>query len=222
MTNNSSQKGFTLTELMFAMMFVTFLLIFSVTVIIQAMQIYNKGLSIRQINQSGRQLSEDFSRTLRNTSSASLTSSNMRLCTGQTSYVWNIGEPDPATAPNKYSPPNTSTPLRLVRVYDPGGSLCGSTADINKSNSREIVTPSLAVQCFTSIRRESSKIISINTVISTSGANSSRDVPATGTNVTCDRDGNPATPSIGIECDPGSDGAFCALGEFNTSVYVRN
>lgn len=217
MTDNK-QQGFTLTELMFAMLFITFLLIFGVTVIIQSMQIYNKGLSLRLMTQSGRQVTEDMARSMRYAGNVTVDMTKKRICTGQVTYAWNIGETDTT---NVYTA--GATPIRLVQVTDPGGTLCLSTGNINAANAKEIVSSNLAVQCFTPQVRESGRMIAINFVISTSGVgNRPNDVAATGANIDCDRDNNPSTPATGIECPAGGQGAFCALSEFNTSVYVRS
>lgn len=211
---SNKQHGFTITELMFAMMFVSFLLIFGVTVIVQSMQIYNKGLSVRLMTQSGRQVTEDVTRSLRYAGNVTVNDATQRMCTGRISYAWNIGE----GTTNKYTSGNT-TPIRFVQVTDPGGLLCSGTSDIVAANAKEIISANLIVQCFTPSLVESNisgQVRNINFVISTSGDNAPR---TTGTlsssSITCDG----TTP---IECPPGAEGAFCALNEFNTSVYVRS
>lgn len=56
MTGKKHNEGFTLIELMLAMAFISFLLLFMVAAILQVTRLYVKGSAIRQINQTGRQL----------------------------------------------------------------------------------------------------------------------------------------------------------------------
>lgn len=213
MTRISTQRGFTITELMFAMAFVSFLLLFGVTVIIQAMQIYNKGLSVRLMTQSGRQVMEDMTRSMRYAGEVRINSDARRLCTGQLSYVWNTPDDTPL---NEYA--GGGPEIRLVQVKDPGSVLCDPAAptnDIVSDNVTVIVPTNLAVQCFTPIAREAGRIIDMDLIISTAGNNEPRVGSLNPNGYTCNG-------STTYECPPGGEGAFCALNEFNTSVYVRS
>lgn len=218
---DTKAQGFTLTELMFAMGFVSFLLIFSVVVIIHVTQLYNKGLAVRQITQSGRQLSEDMSRTLRYASAKQIVNYNavsQRLCANGVSYVWNIGDAVTAASQlNKYAPPNDNEFIKLIRVRDPSGNLCNGGV-IVKADARDMVTDDLSVQCFDVSVRESGRIVSAKAVISTGRSNKPNDVIVSSTSVTCQRGGGP----VGIECPLGNEGAFCAFGQFQVTSYVRN
>ncbi|MBR3163854.1 type II secretion system protein [Candidatus Saccharibacteria bacterium] len=64
----SSRRGFTLIELMLAMTFVALMLIAIATLIIRITKIYQKGLSMRAVNTSGRELIEDITRTVASSS----------------------------------------------------------------------------------------------------------------------------------------------------------
>lgn len=142
MTRRANQKGFTLIELMIALAFVAFILIFAVTTIIQVMQTYNKGLSVKQINQAARTTLEDMSRYLHNADPGAVNvnalSSN-RVCFGGISYVWNLYNTSSSSA-NKY---NDGTPLTFTRVSDSSGSMCsnagGSYPDVPKAQATDIL-----------------------------------------------------------------------------------
>lgn len=209
------QRGFTLTELMLSMGFVAFLLIFVVTATIQTMRIYNKGVAIRHINQSGRQLGEELTRTLRYANATDFANGGIRtdlqrVCANGVSYVWNIENNTGLDEKNKYAAPNVSNPpIRFVRVEDGTAALCGSaTAPIDKAKSRDLISQELTVQKLTVTPAASDpRIVTIVAVISTSGNN---------------RPAVDLASSSGFKCAPGGNGAFCAFGEFRTTIYIRN
>lgn len=58
------QSGFTMVELMLAMAFVAVLLILIAVSIIYISRIYNKGITIRELNQVGRTVSDDLLRSV--------------------------------------------------------------------------------------------------------------------------------------------------------------
>ncbi|MBC7746824.1 prepilin-type N-terminal cleavage/methylation domain-containing protein [Pedobacter sp.] len=213
MTGRHDSKGFTLIELMFAMAFVSFLMIFIVTSIVQTMRIYNKGLAIRDINQSGRQLSEEMTRTLRYANAQQFAAggdrtANQRICANGVSYVWNIETVAGLSTTNKYSGADASIPIRFIRVDDRSGSLCAvPTSAVTKSQSRDLLGAQLALQRLTLSTSEAGRVVTIKALISTQGNN---------------RPSNSATSPSGFECPTGGDGAFCAFGDFPTTVYIRN
>ncbi len=61
---NQDKKGFTIIELMLSMVFLGTLLVAIAILTIHIMGIYQKGLSIRSVSSMGRQLIDDFSRTV--------------------------------------------------------------------------------------------------------------------------------------------------------------
>lgn len=96
------QQGFTIIELMLAMSFIAVLLIAIAMTIIQIGNIYNKGLTLKEVNQVGRDISEDLRRTIVAGTSVDLENDFVevkdtptgpviggRLCLGAVSYVWN-------------------------------------------------------------------------------------------------------------------------------------
>lgn len=91
-------KGFTLIELMLAMTFVAALLIAIALTVIQISNIYNKGLTMKEVNQVGRSISDDLVRSISQSQSFAVPSDSYvtkdwggRLCTGKFSYMelWN-------------------------------------------------------------------------------------------------------------------------------------
>ena len=215
MIDRRNKGGFTLIELMFAMAFVAFLMIFIVTSIVQIMRIYNKGLAIRDINQSGRQLVEDMTRSLRYANALQFSANgyqaaSQRICTNGVTYAWNIENAAGINEINKYSGIDASNPvIRFIRVDDKGGLLCNIPAPaIPKVQSRDLLSPQLAIQQLSLSSTEAGHIVTVDSVIATQGLN---------------RPLGPGRPTVsGFECPVGSDGAFCAFGNFQTTVYIRN
>lgn len=156
--NHVKQKGFTLIELMLAMTFIAVLLIAIAMTTIQISNIYNKGITLREVNQAGRTITDDLQRSIGSTSPFNVTpkkndtdpdtatshyvvrDNGGRLCVGGYTYAWNYGK---ALASgdifNKY---DDNSPVRFVKVKD-GGNLCtNSTAKIPKDIASEMLSSS--------------------------------------------------------------------------------
>lgn len=142
MLSRASKKGFTLIELMLAMAFISALLVMIAMVSIQAGRIYNTGLTLRSVNQSGRTISDtirrDFIRSdQRLVSVASGGSGSVielkesgvvksgRFCLGNYSYLWNSPNVlDGAAGSSGVVIDTTGKPINFVRVADEDGLLC--------------------------------------------------------------------------------------------------
>lgn len=144
-------KGFTLIELLLAMSFISILLLTIALTIVQIATIYNRGTIAKEVNQSSRQISNEFQLAMNASSSFSIVASDHhyvdsawggRLCVGQYSYIWNYASAlNPASLNanrNIYDPslpPNTSAnivksgsvtryEISLVKAPDAGGAYC--------------------------------------------------------------------------------------------------
>lgn len=123
----AKQQGFTLIELMLSMAFISVLLIVILLTTIQITRIYEKGISMREVNQTGRSVAADLTRTIASASPFDLSDTDSfrqtlgsggrptggRLCTGQVSYIWNISD----------SSVNGGD-VRFVKSYDPAREYC--------------------------------------------------------------------------------------------------
>jgi prepilin-type N-terminal cleavage/methylation domain-containing protein len=118
--SNNQAKGFTLIELMVAMAFVAMLLLAIAATVMQIGAIYNKGVTMKSVNQAGRLVVADMKRTIGGSelfvvpkaddaaygqaSPLILQSATGgiiapgdddphggRLCTGTYTYIWNVG-----------------------------------------------------------------------------------------------------------------------------------
>jgi type II secretory pathway pseudopilin PulG len=151
-------NGFTLVELMLAMSFISLLLLAIAMTTIQVSNIYTKGITLREVNQAGRAVSDELQRsiassapfevdtTLPNTKYISQTGGG-RLCTGRYTYAWNFGSAlkGGTGAPlimNKYTAGDT-TQIRFVKVSDSASDLCPSSGPlpaIDRSKATEMLT----------------------------------------------------------------------------------
>lgn len=144
------QRGFTIIELMLAMAFITFILMFVVTSIVQLMGIYNKGLTLKSANQAGRTVSAEMQRSFQAAKPSGIDLSRInagRICTGVYSYAWTNNNQPPAPAQlNRYS---DSSPITFARIYDTGRQVCSAGATIPaalKPGATELISPNLQVR----------------------------------------------------------------------------
>ena len=145
MTRRYRRYGFTLVELMLAMAFVSVLLLAIATIAIQAGKLYNRGLTLKSINQSGREISDSLRRDFLQANAGKISGNansavvmvqaggadrSGRLCLGDYSYVWNVpkvvsGEVKAgAGIITEVSGPHSGRPINFARVIDPDGMLC--------------------------------------------------------------------------------------------------
>jgi type II secretory pathway pseudopilin PulG len=139
--HNRKQAGFTLIELTLAMSFISALLLAIAMTVIQISHIYNKGMALKEVNQSARDVTDMVRRSLVDAPSFDPTqdyrtnSAGGRLCLGNYSYIWNTEkaldagdvnltnfEKEPATGWD------ADSEVRLVRVQDPARVYCARTA----------------------------------------------------------------------------------------------
>lgn len=199
--SESRPNGFTLIELMLAMAFLSFMLIFIVLALIQYMATYNKGIIYKEINQSGRTIFEDVTRAMRVASVNIRSVGEGRLCVGGQSYVWNTD-----TTNNRYQKSGAEI-TGIVRVPDSSGSICSADSSVLPDVDPDIVTviasPDIAVQSFDAKEADEGGLYYLSFKLSTAGQNA------------------PVNFEGDIQCPPGREGQYCALAEFTTHVASR-
>ena len=150
MNHVDRRHGFTLIELMLAMAFVSALLIAIAMTIVQVASIYNRGITLKEVNQSGRSIASELQRSIAQTALFSVDSTKPgskfinqewggRLCIGQYSYVWNYGKYiklGDTSRLNVYL--NSTEGIRFVKVLDANASYC-TTAPLPKIDSSSAV-----------------------------------------------------------------------------------
>lgn len=171
--SHSKQGGFTLIELMLAMTFISVLLVAVAMTTIQIGNIYNKGITLREVNQAGRAVTIELQKSIASSvpfdvtpkvdnSPATATSKYVklpgggRLCLGNYSYAWNYGSalaggPGAPAIYNLYD--DNTTPVHFAKVADAGGALCSNmNTTVTRANATEILTTGdrdLVVHAFT-------------------------------------------------------------------------
>jgi len=202
-----NQKGFTLVELLLALAFLAFVLIFIVATVIQVMRIYNKGLAVKEINQSARTTLGDMARSAASSDINLINTTALsagRVCYGSVSYVWNIED---ATS-NKFVGVGQPA-LTLVRVNDAGSAMCIKVGGIYPS-----VDPAQAVTLVSSVWVEK-----INVTLTPANALVDLDLQL----ATVDDRSNPsitytpAAPQVAT-CKGTNEAQFCAVARFTTTV----
>lgn len=152
--STNTKQGFTLIELMLAISFVGVLLITMLVAIIHVTGVYSKGMTIKSINQVGRDLGSAITRDAAGLASVANpivqpdeqgAGSLGRLCLGSFSYVWSPAAKLSDGSAVKYMDA-TDTSIVLARVPDSGGSYCRKLAsdqyrtDVEKAQSTEILS----------------------------------------------------------------------------------
>lgn len=153
--SHDKKAGFTLIELMLAMSFIAILLVAIAVTTIQISNIYNKGITLREVNQAGRNVSEELQRSIASSTAFDVTPSapaskyivrdgGGRLCLGDYTYAWNYGKAiaGGVGAPSVFNVyDDDHSPVRFVKVADPSGALCADpTLPIMRSKATEMIS----------------------------------------------------------------------------------
>ncbi len=123
-----SKKGFTLVELSLAIVMIAMLAMGILTISLQIMKIYSKGVTLKSMNQASRDISDQLTRDIRSTGVAAIDTSQVsggRLCLGSVAYVWNtmttLGGPGTKIT---YSGINGNQPVHFARLANQGDTFC--------------------------------------------------------------------------------------------------
>lgn len=241
--------GFTLVELMLAMAFVGALLVAIAMTTMQIIGTYTKGLTMREVNQVGRTITEDLQRTIAastpfevrsiktGAASDSIDSRYVRmpgggrLCTGAYTYAWNYGETkeldgmSTTKAYNVYDDSKAGV-VRFVKVSDAGGKLCVDSASskIPVASAKELLSAgdrNLAVQKFT-IKESARDEMSGQAMYAITlflGTNNSKGMAVLNPSSTRCL----APKKVSGSTDEASDNSnFCAINEFNIIARAGN
>lgn len=231
--NRSRQQGFTIVELLIAMTFVTMLLLAIALTVIQIANIYNKGLTMRAVDQSGRSLSQDIRQTLAASQPFNVDTAfrlqqypesdqnspdGGRLCTGSYSYVWNFGKSINKPI-NKYSAGEDE--IRFAKVRDNGGQYCANpTKPIIAADATELLSAGdrdLAIQSFSITKLVDDPAI---------GQALYRIVMELGTNNQDTLQRSQILDTLDTSCKPPSEDSalqeYCAVNQFDFTAQAGN
>lgn len=201
-THQSQQEGFTLIELTISTAFIAFILIFMLAAIVQVMSNYNKGLAVKQINQTARTVMQEMTGLIQGTSASVINTAylgNGRVCFGGVSYVWNVN----GATTNKYT---TGSSFTMVRVNDAAGALCsGALPAVDPANASELLGNSVWVQQINVAVSSNQQLVDITISLSTAAPDN-----PTGTDLI-----------LGTICDGSKDSQYCAIATFKTTVSTK-
>lgn len=156
--NHVKTQGFTLVELMLAMSFISVLILSIAMTVMQVSGIYYKGMTLKEVNQAGREISNDLRRTLSAQQEINPTTDYVevidgtnrvggRLCLGTTSYLWNYGDAIQKKASSlllKSSASGATEYVRLSKIADPTKSYCAKDATSGAISKKTIPTDELS------------------------------------------------------------------------------
>lgn len=214
--NHKAVHGFTLIELMLSMSFISVMLIAIALCVIQMSTIYNRGETLRQVNQAVRTISTDMEDTIAGAYPFDVNQATIdatgRLCTGQYSYVWST--PDVSGVPGVANNYDDGTIVRFARVRDAGATLCATPAPLQivKANATELLEAgdrTLVVHSFkiTQVGQSDNAKQRLYTIKMMVGTNNTAAIETTATDTSC------RPPS-----DSAADLTYCAVNDFTITV----
>lgn len=232
--NRGKNTGFTIVELMLAMTFISVLLLAIALTTIQISNIYNKGLTLREVNQAGRSVSSDLQRSIAGSTPFDVTprtddseetanskyvvrDGGGRLCIGGYTYAWNYGAAlvGGSGAPSVFNLYDDGQPVRFAKVADPNGALCAVTTDpIARANAVDLITSGdrdLTIHAFTIAKtaEDASTGQALYAISMTIGTNDRAQL--TSNNASC----RPPAEGIGAE-------EYCAVNQFDIIARAGN
>lgn len=124
----TKQRGFTLVELNLSVAFVAILILGIAMTTVQVTRMYQKGVTVKTVNQVGRDITEQLRRDFAAASPNAVdldSVANGRLCLGSVSYLFNdavnLNDGDDS---NNIKRSDGTEDVVLVRVEDPSGTYC--------------------------------------------------------------------------------------------------
>lgn len=221
----ANRTGFTIVELTLAIAFVGILLIAVVTTAVGLGRTYQKGMTLRDVNQAGREVSDIMRRDIAAASPTQLvimlpslsSPESARICTGSASYLINFASHLNDSNTIKSSDQPNAEPVHLARVVDSDGSNCRYNASgsydmyVKGSDQQELLgsldgdSQSLAVHDFDLeeiTEQDNSKLYRLFLRLGTNQTDS----------VDVDRCKNPSQTSANFD--------YCALYDFETIIRL--
>lgn len=233
MSHVNKKNGFTLIELVLAMGFVSALLLAIAMTVIQIGNIYNRGLTLKDVNQAGRSIASELQRSISSStpfeigpvvgSRYIIQDWGGRLCLGQYSYIWNYGVAlDPTKLnPNRNIYLDSSNEIRFVKVFDANTSYC---TKIDNTEEYKKIDPSDAVELL-NVGQHNLAIHQFAISAKTTAGDSKTKQQLysleflIGTN-------DQAAINSGSSCKPpsesGSDLSYCSINQFNVVARAGN
>lgn len=212
---------------MLAMAFLSVLLIAIVTTTMYVSRLFDKGETLKLVNQAGRDVSDAIRRDARSASGLPrywvspadpLNPSQLgRMCFGSVSYLWNEAARLQANAGVRYGGVATAPQVILARVDDPGGNYC--RVDVSGTYAANV--PSTATEMLNTDGRDLALYsLTFDPLINVAGTQAMYTLRFTlGTNESGTID------TMSASCKPPDDASssfsYCAVNNFEQVIYVR-
>lgn len=227
-------RGFTVTELSFAMTGLSVLMIIMITSAMAMTGIYNKGLVLKAANQSGRSLGDELQRNIRQGDyikvrmDSAMQDLPIALCTGKVSYVWSARHKQESLSKvfNYYTPAGDAPrPIGLAKISDSAGRVCSDTFSIDGNIvRREYSTVATSDQLIgTEMLAENLSLRFSGSQGAIEGLSSVQTAGGKLTTLTYTIGSLNGEDYIddGTACQGGTEGEFCSLNTFTVSAYAR-
>jgi len=231
-------RGFTIIELMLAMTFLSFVLVFIVLTLVQMVRTYDKGLTIKQINQAGRTVTEDIAKSVRGEQPGEVVLTHVPegyLCVGDTLYIWNSVFKTQGSGVtqnlnlNQYTffPSGTGISLARQKMNANQAALCRSvsglpasyTVFMNNPDNYSLLGDRARVIWAGATPSPDGRLVKLTFVLGTYDTTEATRIQAGSFS---DVYNTPHYENNQPTCYPGSNGNYCAFAEFSTTVYLPN
>lgn len=211
-----NQQGFTITELSLAMAMLSVLMVIILLSAMNITSIYNKGITLKRVNQSGRTISTELQADLRKAAIGDGVTKVVNIgyreqvidgqpyktgiCIGKNSYIWSLYLDGGGVVEEKFTNGQT---ISFIKISDPGMCIKDPSYKVpDKANSSILLDDDLVVRWPTGVQwGASSGLIRFTFTISTSDSD------------------------IGVitagSCQGGKEGDFCALNTFVVTAYAN-
>lgn len=217
--HTQTQAGFTLVELLLAMAFFGSVLMLATMLLMQVLNIYNKGMVVKQMNQVGRTLMEDMARVGNSGKKVTLGSVSGKvscITIDDVTYIWNrasegIEDEDGYAETSLYKDSSTK-PINFVKISKAGtdcDTIKTETPDTLQTNDLSpVVGGTVRVYDMTVEKLADTNLVRVAMTLGTYDAPKSEyNLYKNGSN---------------WECRPTGVGNFCAKANFETVLYVPN
>jgi prepilin-type N-terminal cleavage/methylation domain-containing protein len=230
--NQDKNRGFTLIELMLSMTFISVLLVAIAMTTIQISTIYTKGITLREVDQAGRSVSDELQRNIATSTPFDVTPKvdsspatalskfvvrpgGGRLCLGSYSYLWNYGSAISGGGTQIFNKYDDGSTVIFAKVSDPSGSLCTDpTVSPKRADSSDLLTGGdrdLVMHSFNITRTANDPATSqaLYAITMTIGTNDTQQLTTDDTSC--------KPPSAGV-----GDEAYCSVNQFDIIARAGN
>lgn len=220
---SKKESGFTLVELLIAVMFFSFILLFIASGFIALNRQFVKGRTARDIQNDARFVIEDITRSLRSSGSGGITPSNLiqqnaTMCFGGSQYTWttlSAIESSGTADNNQYS--DTSNDIRLARTQYGGGDC--DVVNVSSANSVELIGPNTAVQ-YIDVSNNFGGIASLYKIVVVLSTTQDEIIIGRDENGAIDTSGEFATCEA-LQLSGDTNTEYCSVVKFETVVNIR-